>query len=475
MPAVSISRTSEYVDEIIPEIRRILDHMNCSTVGFPLSELVYGVMDANGSYDKHTGMLQRDEVDMTSVVYRTDMFPIPIAHLSSHGIPADVIITSKKNDSYRIKYQLMQLWASRLDPIIIHYFVLSWLYFLIVLSTFECIKISSLTMRWHRLFQNVKANVSRCAAAVIHQQNLSAKSIASRILVYSFNLFILFGLHGIIFGSMGADMVAVIDPPIINSMNEFTNTSYMQPSVIRLSIVYELAMKSIPGSELYPVRQAIDKDPDESVIPIYYDTNMAEIVSLFKQALVKMDASKKAILYDDASWRYLRSIACDFFEKQIRNCLQSKHNFASGMYTIAMSRKIDPRLRQVVNYLVATMTETGISQKTAEKIVSKGRSTYTDPLMPSKSCEPNVTISGGVINAFGYEVMQPFFQIYGYMILVSYAALLHEHRQEVCQTLSLLSTMIYHYLKIFILICTELSVHAIAKFLHLLQRCFRIC
>ena len=46
---------------------------------------------------------------------------------------------------------------------------------------------------------------------------------------------------------MGADLVALIDPPVINSMCEFTNTSHTLPVVIKQLHLTGLLKQAQPG------------------------------------------------------------------------------------------------------------------------------------------------------------------------------------------------------------------------------------
>ena len=62
-------------------------------------------------------------------------------------------------------------------------------------------------------------------ASFVNQENFDATTDSGMIIVWFCNYFLRFGVHGILLGSMSADLVADVDQSVINSLYELTNTS----------------------------------------------------------------------------------------------------------------------------------------------------------------------------------------------------------------------------------------------------------
>ena len=228
-------------------IFRIIRHMNCTLIGLPYMNT--GQIDANGSYDGIAGYVQRNEIDLLMMFYRLDFFSIVIGHFTTQGFPADVLIVSRKNASHTENYSLLGLWMSSFDYITVAYVLISVFLFLTVFTMTESLLIlrsneSLLT----RVLKKTHVNIFKVFFSFVDQENFDASSNSGRIMVWFFNLFLLFFVHGFVLGSMGADLVALIDPPVINSMYEFSNTSHTQPVVIKQLHLAPLLKQAQPGN-----------------------------------------------------------------------------------------------------------------------------------------------------------------------------------------------------------------------------------
>jgi hypothetical protein len=410
-----------------------LNRLNCSWLELSGEDIQYGELDGNGSYNKHTGMLQRNELSTASPIYRTDMLQIPAVKLLSYGLPADVIIVSRKNDSYRVNYDLIPLWTSSFDAITVFYFTICCSLFVVIISTIDCIEIRTLAMRWHELPARLVANIRKTAAALIDQQNFDTISAASRLLVWFFNLFILFAIHGIIFSSMGADMVALIDPPIIQSTKEFTNTSFTQPLISKNLIVYHLVKKASPGSGLWPVRQAVERDPDETLLDFTLDTGL-DYLPQHQKNVEDINSTKKAFVISDLAFKWGRPFICGANPVVTRKSFRSHESYAHSMYTMALSKDIDPFVAQVFGDFMSGIVESGTVHLLVMKVFRQALINLTGFSLPEKSCDPFSSDDGDdeAISAFGMRIMKPIFEFYGYLTCVSVLLFMTECRSAVC-------------------------------------------
>jgi hypothetical protein len=428
---------------VSPQLVRVMKKMNCSFREFSNEDMEYGVMDSNGSYNKHLGMLQRHEIDVSDIIYRTDMFPHPVVSVLNQGPAADLVIVSRKNASNRIAYDLIPLWTSSFDQITAFYALMSCALFIIILSSIDCITIKPLTMRWQLLPKRLVRNVTKTLAALIDQQNFEETYAATRVAIFFFNLFILFAVHGVVFGSMGADLVAEVDPPIIQHVDEFTNTSFTQPLVFEKMIAGQLVKSAKPGGELWPVKQAIERDPVNNLYHFEWNTGLAERSAYTKVLMQDVNTTRKAIIAPDTLFQVLKSFGCDYYHDVTRNLLRSSNTFANGMYTLAISRRIDPVVRQVVSYYISTITETGNAINLIMETIKLAQLQYGLPSAQEQSCHPDAAVHGDdPIQAFGFKIMEPIFALLGYLLLASLVLLMFECNSLVWRVVKLIPRLL---------------------------------
>ena len=402
--------------QIISPVRRLTDRMNCSVVCLPLESA--GQLTANGSYDGGAGAVQRNEIDMLLAFWRSDFFPIVAGHTTTQGFPADVLIISRRNDSYLLNYQLLEMWTSKFDNITIACVLICLHLFLTVLLATENWQITDshfgvvahLCKAWNR-------NTFKVFASIVDQENFDATSDSGMIIVWFFNLFLLFGVHGIMLGSMGADLVTVVDPPVINSLYEFTNTSYTQPVVMKQFFIPPVLEKSTPGSELRHLKHVLDANQNENMLSfnVSEPANMQE--GMF-HLIEQVDDSRKAVICPEAMYDNIQTAACELVPHLAKNMGRSKRLFASGVFVVIMSLKIDPDLRQVINYVFGTLIETGQLKGYLLALPSIVLPSLTGQRYKGRSCDKQQR-EGQSVSAFGTKTFDPIFRGYAILLLLS--------------------------------------------------------
>ena len=98
LPAFYAEELPPVVMQMMSPVLRLAERMNCSAVRLPIQSA--GQLAASGSYDGGAGAVQRNEIDMLLAFWRSDFFPIVAGHTTTQGFPADVLIISRRNDSY---------------------------------------------------------------------------------------------------------------------------------------------------------------------------------------------------------------------------------------------------------------------------------------------------------------------------------------------------------------------------------------
>lgn len=281
---------------------------NCFYVKAPLDT---GSLQPNRSYSGIAGMLQWNEVDIAVFYYRTDFFEETIGFPCLHGFPADITILSRQED--RLHYNntgcLAELWFSGIDALTMEYmffclYIFSFLHLmtqlLFVIGTKDFI-VST------RMAKRLSENVYQTLTSLIDRGSFDPQS--GNLIVFALNVFVVFFVHGIVFGCIGAGLVSWIDPPVINSLDEFTNTSKPKPTILKQGWLLPVVEKSGPGHEFYHLKQLIHENPEESLLVSPAD--LQNVPSFFTEALQSMVANEKALMSPDYYADYIEQMMCE--------------------------------------------------------------------------------------------------------------------------------------------------------------------
>ena len=413
----------EEVTDLIDGFKRI----NCTLIRLPATSP--GHMDANDTYDGVAGNVQRNEIDIPFFFYRTDFFPIVIGHMGTQGMPADVTIISRKYDPYTQTLPLMKLWASSFDILTVTYVMISVILFTSVFTlTEDLLVVKSRTRLLKRLLKTTYINIFKVFFSFVDQENFEASSISGRIIVWFFNLFLFFFVHGFVFGSMGADLVALIDPPVINSMYEFTNTSQTQPVIIRQLFLIPLLKKAQPGTDLWHLNSVLKSKNDSNIFSFDISQSFTKVQQSLTDLLEEVMRLLKALVIPDLIWSIGKPLLCETQPSLARKIRHSSNLFFPGVFTSIMSLKIDPHLRQYWNYFVGTLCETRILSGTLlhvlRKLMPMTGQTYT-----GRSCE-NVPQKDQSISPFDWQTFKPIVQTHAILVLASAVILLIEKHNK---------------------------------------------
>ena len=343
---------NEMAEKELRPFAKKLQQMNCSFVIGRWTGA--GSLQANDSYDGCAGMIQRNEVDTMTGFFRSDFFSVLPGFVASTGMPADVLIISHKNSSIEKQMALVEVWMSAFDPISIQYSIICIIIFVVIHSICTIHSLSVPSFLRHCL-----SGCYEVVAALLDQEHFDPRSFSSRVIVLFFNLFVFFGVHCITMGSLNADLVAFIDPPVIEELSEFSNTSYTQPVIIQNLYLPPVLEKATTGSELWNLKQVLDAHPEENRAAMRSDDSEWSTQQVSK-LLDGLDKSKKALLAPCSTVRRLRPIGCLLKPDLMQQIATSKKTFANSVFLLLMSRTIDPDLRKVFEYLMMTAAETEI-------------------------------------------------------------------------------------------------------------------
>jgi hypothetical protein len=317
-----------------------------------------GSPDSNGNYSGMIGDLQRDDIDAMIGSIRFDSLKYFVVQPTTQGIPADVVIVSQQRKAYRTYYGLVQLWTLSFDKLTLMSTISS-LYIFVVYLTFNRSPKRFLRRKSVKKFlRSLKKNITETLMSLMDQGNFPQSRRGSfNLLVLFFNLFLFFGVHGIVFGCLGADLIAWVVPPIVESLDEFTNTSRPSPTIVKNLWLKSFLDEVGPDErELWHFKQVLYSNEKENILDMPYEPVQSQESGLqFLQMIVN---GTKAYIVPNYYYKGFSPFLCQVVNGT-RFTASSKQLFAAGVMFPVMSRRIDPSLRIVFNYLIGTFVETG--------------------------------------------------------------------------------------------------------------------
>jgi hypothetical protein len=257
----------------------------------------------------------------------------------------------QKNASHNGTLSLIELCIGNFDAITVQFILISFFIFSVTLAF-----TANPSFSVRSLVSNIIDNMYRSVFAIIDQENFDADDDHARIAVLFFNLFLLFGIHGIMFGLIGSDLVTDIDPPIIQSLDEFSNESFVQPKILKTWWLLPVLEKTRNGSELWPLKQAIEAHADENIVSVPSDF----VVGLSEMTSRLMKGYDKALILPHVFIRYTRSLACQYAPEMMKGFATSDHSFAQGVFATLINFNIDPVLREMIEFVLMTQAEIGL-------------------------------------------------------------------------------------------------------------------
>jgi hypothetical protein len=432
IPGVSFSRND--IDEVLRQmpdgmfladvIHSVLK-LNCSFI--PM-DMAAGSLDSNGSYSGAAGLLQRNEADVTLAIFRTDFFEKIIGLPLAHGLPADVTIISKKNPTRMVEVSLMQLWFSSFDIESRSNLIISMYVFVVVYLATQALRVIGTDgfLVSKEMLIALGNNLFNTCTSFLDRGNFSPTTASGKLIIWSFSVFLLFFVHGIVFGSMGADLVSWIDPPIIESLDEFTNESITKPAIFKQGWLIPVMEKAIPGSELHTLKTKIYSDPQNNILT-FDATQLTVLPAVAAETLTSVNESRKAILLPEFYVTLLKPIFCEIMPELMKFQGQSKHLIAPGVFAILTSFQIEPALKQWLNFLVGRTVDSGLVASVVTGMAKKFTPLKTGHAYVGTNCDRR-TDHTEPAKGFGMEVFHPIFRACMIAFLFAAAVLLIERR-----------------------------------------------
>lgn len=326
--------------------------INCS-----LEPVLYEPSEANenGSYNGLIGMIQEHRQDLGFFMIRPDSLPFEPGKLTSPVFPADVTLITRRNksrvDMREITNFLNLDFVVYFDSFIALFFISATLY--AFAETLLRVRGRFTIKRFVKKFQET---VWKIGTLLCDQEMFHPTTTTGQVLSFSVSIFFLITICGILLNTVGADLIAVVMPPKVNSLDDLLK-GQLQPYISKNLYLYEMLRTADKGSKYNQLWNRIQSH--EGAV-ISFDLKSPHFMEDFNKLVDDIDSSKAAFILPDAFLvEGFKSAACLYFKK-MENTTKAEQLFAPGILTSLMSWKIHPYTEKVINYIYTTLLETQI-------------------------------------------------------------------------------------------------------------------
>ena len=407
---------------------RVYTSMNCSFV-YQEWKLV-GKENSNRSYDGVIGFVQRNENDIIAgMMFPTDSFANQPGFAVTTGLPGGAVIVSKKNETQTQRLALLHLWANSFDAITADYVLIVVFLFVAVLSFIVCEK----RLDAGRWMANCCSNWWNSTISLIGHGSLDPTEESGRIAVLFFNFFILLAIKGIMLSTFGADLVYEIDPPIIESVDEFTNESYTQPAVIRQLYMLNAAQNAVPGSPIWRLNQVVQSNPNVTIWDLDIHSDVYKLQQQIDHYLNGISDSRSALITAELSYPCSKMIMCTVWSAIAKHMKRSRSFRSSGPAVMLMSYQIDPDLRKVHEHMVSLARQSDYYNTYINNFMRSILMTYTStPFSVVRDCEMGTTHEPHEYSSFDLETFEPTFRGFAAALALSLIVFMLERKMISC-------------------------------------------
>jgi hypothetical protein len=364
-------KNTEKVPKKMLFITESIHRFNCTTVDSPDKEIYdVGHPSSNGSYDGVLGVIQRQEADVAPILVRPDGLPFEPGFIGPVAMEADVVIISRKKYGEQVTREILAFLRD-FDQNVYLYFMIVIVYFCVIYTTFSQIHYSQSPDAEKNVAIEIQIakdffdNIGNSRNMLMGQENFSPKSDIQRILVLFFAIALLFSVQGIFLNKLGADLVAKTSPYNIDSIDYFVkNITHMKPIVIKKLYLLQVLKNSQKTEKLGKLWTLMEREEDETILDVdYRGYDQIDIPTqqtrLFK-ILQEIEDSKKALFLPRQMTELALAVGCTIKPDNVSRLHLGKESFAKGILTSIVSHGIDPRLRNIWDYFLRTVTETGL-------------------------------------------------------------------------------------------------------------------
>ena len=336
--------------EAIESGLRVFKYLNCSKISLELSEEPLAMLP-NGTYTSVIGFIQRNEADILTFFVRPDSLPHEPGIIGPVIAEADVsILSARVRMQTKISTRQLTVFFKNFPGIN---------YAFILLTTIICM-VMYLIME-HRdmsLIERISTTnlltlLEKTSHGFMDSINLDASRTTGRIVWGSFLIFLFFAVYGLFLSKIGADMVTVKEPQEFERPDELIendNVTIMTVKQVYLHRLLDDELESRPESLMAQVKRKMIANPKAvlDIKKIIGDPQKAVEANL--QLLAALLNNEAALLQENVFLKYYQRLSCAIYTEDATLLRMSQATYAPGTLNFIYSHKIDPKVRQALDY-----------------------------------------------------------------------------------------------------------------------------
>lgn len=413
----------KYADEMV-YFREPFLAMNCTFV--PSAWAMIGTVDGNGSYDGVVGIVQRNEVDFMPCLFPPDYFAVAPGFPLTSVVPLDNVIISAKLPPHSQVLTLVHMWLNTFDALSFSYILTCLFVLLVLLSFFGSMDHGPQSPV--PFLRQMLQNASRTVCAFLDQENFPQVGDVERVLILGLNLFLLFLMHGIFSGALGADLVVDVDPPVIQSLEEFTNESQTQPVLIKQLFLRQNVQKSKPNSSLWHLKQVMAAHPNQSLVDVDLLSGQEKLAAQLEDLIQGISEKRQALIQPRAWYTVARRVGCALRPDQSKYIGRSESITSPVAALHLMSFAIDPQLRRVIERTIALVRESAFYDALSDIQLREELDKHVAPSFQVTSrCVQGVGQEAHEAIVFTVQLFEPFFYAFLASCSLALLVLVAEH------------------------------------------------
>ena len=182
---------------------------------------------------------------------------------------------------------------------------------------------------------------------------------------------------------------------------------------------------------MWHLKSVLESKNNENIVNFDLSSDFMKTQQSVYKLLERVNDSSMAIVVSEYIYNTnIKSGACEWQPELASNIRSSQKMFFPGVFSVIMSSNIDQHLRQVWNYMIATMCETGQIRSSPAHMVSSIMPMVTGQPYKERVCD-NRLEKDQIISPFDWETFDIVFRLHAVMLLVPAVILLLEMHKKV--------------------------------------------
>lgn len=371
-----------------PYVNRWISKANCT-----INQIIYttsGTPNASGHYDGFIGIAQRNEADFVFIVIRPDSLPFQPGKPTPPIQGESIVIVSKKNTSLENAVIFREVTSFLdLNSTVYAYTLITLFFMSPVILLFDKFygekKAKRIKNKPIKIRSIIKAFTSSCYkmyTLLVDQEQFTPSTITGYTVIVSASLFTLFSVHGILFNTIGADLIVRKEPPVIDTLDDLLESNLI-PVLNRKFTEYDLIKSSPPDHPLHKLWLRMQQNITKSIFDA--DLENEDIYVKTNDLINRLMKSEVSIISPNSYSIHFHKISClaqsyiYSLYKFIRSAHFSKEKLAHGYSAVLFSNEIHPYTEKVLTYSARLVFESSLLKGAFQAYLPHASSYALDP------------------------------------------------------------------------------------------------